>query len=118
MENKYIIDKISSYNNYYDLENKFPSFIDIKIDTSKNKVKDLNKLKKEIFVEKKKHENKCPNKTNCGTSIMYDKSIEIIEIRIQKYSDNNFLKFLSKFWWAFIIPTIIGIIILLFEKMS
>lgn len=118
MNNKYIIDKISSYNNHYDLENRFPSFIDDKIDISKNKVKDLKKLKKEIISEKKKHEDKCPNKSNCGTSMMYDKSIEIIESRIQKHSDNKFLKFLSKFWWAFIIPIIVGIILFLIEKMD
>lgn len=118
MDNKYIIDKISSYNNHYDLENRFPSFIDDKIDISKNKVKDLKKLKKEIISEKNKHEDKCPNKSNCGTSMMYDKSIEIIESRIQKYSDNKFLKFLSKFWWAFIIPILVGIILFLIEKIS
>jgi hypothetical protein len=69
------------------------------------------KLKSEIISEKKKHEDKCPNKTNCGTSMMYNKSIEIIDSRIQKYQDNKFLKFLSKFWWAFIIPILIGVVL-------
>lgn len=117
MDNKYIIDKISSYNNHYDLENRFPSFIDDKIDISKNKVKDLKKLKSEIISEKKKHEDKCTNKTNCGTSMMYNKSIEIIDSLIQKYQDNKFLKFLSKFWWAFIIPILIGVV-LFYLKMN
>ena len=116
MDNKYIIDKITSYNNHYDLENRFPNFIDDKIDISKNKIKDLKKLKKEILLEKKSHEDKCPNKTNYGKSMLYDKSIEIIESRIQKNSDNKFLKFISKFWWAFIIPILIGIVLFLIEK--
>lgn len=117
MDNKYIIGKISSYNNHSDLENKFPSFIDDKIDISKNKVKDLKKLKKDILLEKKNHEKECPNKTDCGYSKMYNKSIEIIDSRISKYSDNKFLKFLSKFWWAFIIPILIGVV-LFYLKMN
>lgn len=116
MDNKYIIDKITSYNNHSDLENRFPDFMDDKIDICKNKIKDLKKLKKDILLEKKKHEEVCPNKTDCGHSKMYDKSVEIIESRIQKHSDNKFLKFLSKFWWAFIIPVIIGIVLFLIEN--
>ena len=116
MNNKDIIDKITSYNNYYDLEIRFPNFIDGKIDISKNKVKDLKKLKKEILTEKKKHEQKCTNKTSCGTTKMYNKSIEIIDSRIEKYSNNKFLKFLSKFWWLFVLPTLIGLIIFYFTK--
>lgn len=117
MDNKYIIDKITSYNNYYDLENRFPNFIDEKIDISKNKIKDLKKLKKEIILEKENHEKECPNKDDCGHSKMYNKSIEIIDSRIQEYTDNKFLKFLYKFWWAFIIPILIAII-LFYLKMN
>ena len=118
MNNKYIIDKIQSYNNYYDLENRFPSFIDDKINISNNKVKDLKKLKKEIIYEKKKHDYKCLTKSNCGTSMMYDKSIEIVESCIQNHSDNKLLKFLSKFWWNFIITILTGIVLLIIEKIN
>lgn len=118
MDNRYIIGKIPSYNNHYDLENRFSSFIDGEIYISKNKVKDLNKLKKEIISEKNRHEDKCSNKSNCKTSMMDDKSIEIIESRIQKYSDNKFLKFLYKFCRTFIIPILVGIFLLLIGKLS
>ena len=108
--NKYIIQKINSYNNHYDLEDNFPSFINDKIDISKNKVKDLKKLKKDILSEKKTHEDDCENKDDCDQSKKYNKSLEIIDSRISKYS-YKFLKLLSKFWWLFIIPILVGLIL-------
>ena len=118
MYNKHVIDKISSYNNHYDLENNFPTFIDYEIGISKNKMKDLKKLKKAILLEKKNHEDKCSNKTTCGKSMMYDKSMEIIESRVQNHSNNKFIKFISKFWWTFIIPILSGIVLFFIQKLN
>ncbi len=110
MDNKYIIDKIKSYNNKYDLENKFPIFIDEKINISKNKYRDLKKLKKEILSEEKlDYMGKYTQ--------MFDKSIEIINSRIEKYQDNKLLNFLSKFWWVIIGPILTGVV-LFYLKMN
>jgi hypothetical protein len=111
MNNIDIIDIIESYNNQYDAEKRFPSLIDENF--SKNKVKDLRKLKKEIIIKKKNHQINC-KEINCGTTKLYNKCLEIIESQFRK----NRYKNLAKFWWTFIIPVTIGLILFFIEKMN
>lgn len=108
--NEDTIDTIESYVNELDLNDKFPNFIDKKIDIKSDKIKYLKKLRKDILLIRNEHIKTYEYITNSGYLKKYNASIEIIDSRISKYTDNKLLKFISKFWWVFIIPLIVCII--------
>lgn len=98
MNNTYIINEIESYNNIYDLEKRFPDFIDKQISNSKNR-RESKKLIKDILAECKKNHNYLD---------MLERSVELIKIKMPK---SKVSKLIDKLVDGIISPVIVGVVV-------
>ena len=89
---EHIVDKIfGGYNNHYDLENKFHSYLSIRLRNEPNKIDFLNKLKESIEIELNNHNENCTEEKCCYPKLR-DVSIKIIDSIIEEKMEQKEIK--------------------------
>jgi len=115
-ENKkeYLIGKISSYNNEYDLENRFSELLKDQKIISKS---DLNNLLLAIEKAPEDHKRECKEGEEfCGYGKKFKKAIFIIEEKINNIKKEEYNAFKTTYLGPIIVAVIVAVITFLLTK--